>query len=66
MFLTLIQCKEDKTEWIYDLSKYEEKNIISVQVTHPFQDDYMKKPLMIIPNQTVYIFESGAVLWRTY
>jgi hypothetical protein len=67
LLLELVPCDEDKTEWVYDLSAYEEKKVIALRVTHPvFKKKQIEKPMMILPNQTVYIFESGAVLWRTF
>lgn len=64
VLLELVQCKEDITKFVYDLSQYDEKKVIAIQVTHPWSNSLMKKPLSILPNQTVYIFENGAVQWR--
>ena len=64
VLLELVQCEKDMTEFVYDLSQYDEKNFIAIQVTHPWSNKIMEKPLSILPNQTVYIFENGAVQWR--
>ena len=64
VLLELVQCENDMTEFVYDLSQYDEKKVIAIQVTHPWDDRLMEKPLSILPNQTVYIFENGAVQWR--
>lgn len=64
VLLELVQCEKDMTEFVYDLSQYDEKRVIAIQVTHPWSNSLMEKPLSILPNQTVYIFENGAVQWR--
>lgn len=64
VLLELVQCEKNVTKFIYDLSQYDEKNIIAIQVTHQWNDRLMERPLSILPNQTVYIFENGAVQWR--
>ena len=64
VLLDLVQCEKDMTKFVYDLSQYDEKRVIAIQVTHPWSNSLMKKPLSILPNQTVYIFENGAVQWR--
>lgn len=64
VLLELVQCKEDTTQWIYDMSKYDDKKVISVQITHPFSDAIMEHPLQIMSNQTIYMFKNGAIVWR--
>lgn len=64
VLLELVQCEKDMTEFVYDLSQYDEKKVIAIRVTHPWSNSLMEKPLSILPNQTVYIFENGAVQWR--
>ena len=64
ILLEKIKCEEDRTEWIYDISQYEDKKRISIQITHPFKDELVKKPFEVLLNHTVYVFESGAVLWQ--
>ena len=64
VLLELVQSKEDVTQWVYDISKYDDKKVISVQITHPFSDSIMEHPLQIMSNQTIYMFKNGAIAWR--
>ena len=63
--IVLVELKEsenDAMEWIYDISLWETKRTIAIQVKCP-KRAIVANDRGILINKDVYIFESGAALW---